>query len=233
MTDTTDATTDAGSTWQAGELVRRTGYGVAIPLATVVGIERDDDGGTFAHIVGRYSPFDDWRHMRVLVEELAPYEGEGTPPTPQQIGEALVAGQREARALIRQAQADRDRAQREHGLLSNEFDEFRATVVRVAQEKARQHGWCSVVNRALQDMGLEANRRFRVQVEVTATRTVSVEVDAEDGEAAWRQVDGMSQSELADAYERYNGESFGPHVLGDYWDYTSHDSSTDTTDLDA
>lgn len=150
-------------------------------------------------------------------------------PTREVLAERLAT----ATAELTRLQAIATSAERARAEAEERYEDFRATVVRVAQEKARQHGWCRVVNAALTDMGLEATQRYAVEVKVTATRTVRVQVEAEDGEEAWKAVDAMTESELADAYEAYNGSSFSYNVLGSGdWEWESHDSSTNVTAMD-
>lgn len=226
------ASTTVEGTWKAGDVVQRTGFGVRIPVATVVGVERDDDGITWAHVVGRYSPDGDWQHMRVQASELRP-NTDASGPTHEQIAEAMVSGFRQAQTLIRQAQRDRDRAQEQYGVLSVTHSTFRDEVRSLAIEKAAELGWCRPgLNEALDQLGLDrATNRYRVTVEVTAVRTVDVEVDAADGDAAWQAVDAMDPSELRDAMEAY-GESPYDFYGSDEWDHSSHDASSNTYQLD-
>jgi hypothetical protein len=182
-------------------------------------------GHTGPQHVGAYSS----GHVVAVVDR----DTSGDPIVEIPTREALQERLDTAVAELARLRALAERAERALGAAEEQHEEFRRTVVRVAQEKARQHGWCRVVNAALNDMGLDANSRFRVPVTVTATRTIHVQVDAEDAESAWQAVDHMSESELADAYEADTGDDFSYNVLGSGdWEWQSHDSSTNVTNLD-
>jgi len=98
-------------------------------------------------------------------------------------------------------------------------EEFRKLVVDKAMEYARRHDWCSVVQAALTEMGLEVTRRYRVNVEVVVSRTAQVEIEATDAREAWQAVDALSSSDLADLLENDDAIPYG-------WDHSSHDAKT-------
>lgn len=158
-------------------------------------------------------------------------------PTPEVLAERLRVVEEEVvrlRSLRDNLITERDRAYADRSALQATHDQLRQDVVDKAMELARQHDWCTVVQRGLEDMGLGdlLTQKYRVQVEVTATRTVTVEVEATNGSEAWRQVDNMSTSELADLIDNSPDGSAYSFYGSDAWEHSSHDAQTDTELVD-
>ena len=62
--------------------------------------------------------------------------------------------------------------------VESELDAFKAKVVEVATRLAKEHGFCNVVDDALEEMGLSArNRKRRLEFTITADITASRDVD--------------------------------------------------------
>lgn len=190
-------------TWKIGDNVRSTpGATRQIAVGTVVDVT-ERDGIARVDLVGRYMHDEgNWQHLQVDATALEPAVTGYTPPTVEQMGRALASTARQAQTLIEAAQRDRDRAQAEHGRLNAEYQQFRDTVRDKAIEYATRHGWCRVVDEALEEMGLPPRTRdFTVQVTVTATQTVSVTVEATDEEAARNAVDSSDVRYQIDSSE--------------------------------
>lgn len=117
------------------------------------------------------------------------------------------------------------RARRAEG----ELDAFRDRVRDMAIEKAAELGWCTPgLNEALEALGLaRKSTMFEVSVELVASRTITVHVESESAEQAWKDVDAMDQDALREARENAGGT--WPLDSSD-WDYSSHDSSTHVTE---
>ena len=65
--------------------------------------------------------------------------------------------------------------------VESELDAFKAKVVEVATRLAKEHGFCNVVDDALEEMGLPArNRKRRFEFTVTADITAGRDVDIRD-----------------------------------------------------
>jgi hypothetical protein len=178
-------------TWKPGDVVMRTSY-PRIGIGAVLHVGRDGDGPVQVWLCAK-DPGDEAFRLLLVTEPdtLRPYEagtvvGDYEPPTLAEIGEALVWKAAVLDEAVKEVRAERDRAQDEH-------NEFRDTVRDTAIRLAREHNWCSVVDGALREMGLEPMRRsYDVQVTITATRTITVRADEVD-------FDGMDTSEVHDA----------------------------------
>jgi hypothetical protein len=145
---------------------------------------------------------------------LRPMEGE--------IGEPVV----EVEAVVEGVEG----VEAEDGADTEDLDEYKALVLRVALEMQADHGWCdSGTQEVLDDLGLQRTHRHRVRVKVTATRYFYAEVDAKSDTEAWEAVDAMDSGEVWEAIERYDEDQMS--TLGG-WDHESHDSSTTTYQLD-
>jgi hypothetical protein len=218
-------------TWEPGDMVQAL---PGLPVANVLSVARDEDGIVRAWMVGQRDGDDTWRLIKSPVDALSPHTGSHIGPTLADIGAALVAKATTMDADVESNRRARREAEAERDATNEAMDTLKREVVRVAMENAREHNWCGVVTRALRDMDLGdyLTQRYQVQVELKATRTIYVEVEASDAESAWRSVDEMSESELSEAYERYDGNNLYRYVLADGWSHDSHDSSTDVTNLD-
>lgn len=101
--------------------------------------------------------------------------GEGDPPVVNldlglegQITELRAALVREEQRRVDELQALRQQMYSEQST----HESFKRRVERVAMEYAKDHGWCSQVDQALQDMGLEAPKA-RAEFTVTVTYRVN------------------------------------------------------------
>lgn len=62
--------------------------------------------------------------------------------------------------------AERDDLRAEVARLRDEHDRLKSTVVTTARAYAENHGWCEVVEEALQEMGVYTPRTVKVTVEI-------------------------------------------------------------------
>jgi hypothetical protein len=127
-------------------------------------------------------------------------------PTPEVLAERLAAAVEVNTNLDRQLREARD----ELVSLQNTHDEFRDTVRSTAIRLAKQHDWCSVVDSALREMGLEPMRQdYDVEVSVTATRTITVRMEGVDldgvdpsavkEQLSWHRVDNAFREQESDS----------------------------------
>lgn len=195
-----------------GDYVSRLEY-PAIAEGRVLAV-RDDR----AFVVGRTTNSAPYRLIETSLASLTLNPAVSDDVTIEKIGEAYV----EKAALIKadydarvaEVEALRDRVQEAEVA----HEAFRKQVVDTAMEYARRHDWCSVVQSALEEMGLTVTRRYRVRTWVKVARYVDVEVESTDASQAWRDVENMDSGELEEAIA---GES-----LPSGWEHDAHDAST-------
>lgn len=228
---------EQGPTFEPGDVVMRL-ESPRIAVGTVLSVTREADRPV-AWLAGKEPGETEFRLMSTDARTLRPYApgtvvGDSEPPTLAQIGEAFVRKHKILDEALTTTREARDTVTESLRNAERMHDEFRDRVRALAIEKAADLGWCTPgLNAALEELGLPPkDGRYRVRVQVTATRYIDVAVRAPDGSEAWSAVDAMSESELAEAYEDYTGDSFQRVVLDNgAWEHVSHDSSTSTEHL--
>lgn len=76
--------------------------------------------------------------------------------------------------LLGATRQERDTARQQRDQAQQDLIEFRQTVTQTAVRYAREYDWCSVVQSALEDMGLETTVEQRIRVSGYVTATVPV-----------------------------------------------------------
>lgn len=206
------STTPETGTWKPGDQVQRHGHP---EIAVGVVLHATD---TDVHLIGRGSGDGAFRLIKTTASSLDPYTGDLPAPTLADIGTALVT----------KAAALDERVTRTQGLLdqlSATHNSFRDQVRELAIEKAEELNWCTPgLNAALDELGLERKTTtFTAEVTIAATRTITVEVQADDVDEVYTLVDNMSEDDLSRAYEEHSGLSFDRGVLDQgEWTLDSH-----------
>jgi hypothetical protein len=173
----------------AGEVVRRLD-GTMAP-GTVLGMT--DDGRVF--LVGQRTTDTTPRFLAMPAVELE-RTTDDNPPGIEAVGAAIVAKQEALvrnREMVRTAQEAQARAEQ---TLAAYKIQVREVAIRVAEEQ----DWCNEgLNEVLTELGLDGvTRSYRVPVELTATQTVYIDVEAIDIDHAVSQVeDNYTSSDLA------------------------------------
>jgi hypothetical protein len=172
-------------------------------------------------------------------------------PTPEVLAERLayaVHNGDQLRRLLRDMENQRDEALRERDELRDELatargnldrqradadeamEAFRQRVGEVAMRYARAHDWCSVVQAALGELGIEVKQRYRVTTDVhihhgdwyAKREGVVLTVESTSTGQAWRDVDNTTEWDDVEALL-----SQANITLPDEWDFDKFDSSTD------
>lgn len=145
----------------------------------------------------------------------------------------------ELRTQVREARDARDRVQASLDTLREREEErmeaFRQRVGQVAMRYARDHNWCSVVQRALEELGIEVVQRWRVRTDVKISHhngweavrgSVYVTVEsARDRGNVYQDVDNMDADAAINVLEQEGIE------IPDGWQFESFDASTSDVEL--
>jgi hypothetical protein len=207
-----------GPTWNVGDHVQGRHNGRIIASGVVLGVA-EVRGVTQATIVGRNLYDSAFQLMQVPVTALVPLRDSNPLPTQLEIAAAVSSFARQANTLIDSAQARAAEAE-------TQYEQFRDTVRDTATDYAKRHGWCSVVDQALEEIGLEKRARTcRVRTKLVMYRYVDALVDVSGDEGdAWRRIDELGEDDFQDAMRRA-GESMTA-LEREGWTYDSHDSDT-------
>jgi hypothetical protein len=185
----------------------------------VLHVDTSLDGIRRAWLVGRREEGGAWSLIRAGADNLARRDLAGDVPGYGEIGAALAAKQGDMEAAVearRTAEAQVVEAR-------NRFTTRDATVREAIVEKGDYHSWPDdEVNDLLRELGLdEKTRTFRVNVDVRATQSVYVTVEATDLDDAIEQVENDSDL-VADAIDNHDWE-----WDTDSWEVDRYNSSED------
>lgn len=177
-----------------------------------------DDNG-LPYVVVRRRSETEWRLVRLNghAEMTVDHDPEEPGPTLADIG----------RLYIQRQQAIEEGQQRrllELTALRTEFDTYKEKVREVALEFKAQENWCDEgFNEAMEALGLpRLVSRWRVPVEITATQTVYVTVEAEDEADAVNEAGNLDSDEFYDQADSYSW-SCSDYDIGSRYDVEEDD----------